>query len=183
MISAHPLFAPRLLSTRALAPGVRLLRFASWPGFAFTPGQFVVLLFSDEPKIRRAYSLCSAPAEAGAYFEIAVASAGDFSERLIALRPGAEGHLVARGPFGKWTWDGSGHAVLASSGTGIAPFRAMALLDQGKVTLCYSATAQSELLFHDEYETWRKSGVDVKRRMGNALWQGRYKSGNSASFD
>ncbi len=161
---AHPEFAPRLISAREAAPGVRLFRFASWPGFAFTPGQFVMLHFSDDPKTWRAYSVCSDPARAGEYFELAVGMVGAFSDRLGALTAGAESGLVARGPFGRWTWDGSGHAVLVSGGTGITPFRAMALLGKGKTSVFYTAKTAADLLFSDEYDDWRARGATVVAR-------------------
>lgn len=160
----HPEFSPELLAARDLAPGVRLFRFASWPGFAFTPGQFLMFHFADDPKTWRAYSVCSAPSAAAEYFEVAVGMVGAFSDRLGALRPGTEGGLVARGPFGKWTWDGTGHAVLVSGGTGITPFRAMALLGKGKASVFYTAKTAAELLFRDEYDAWRSRGATVVAR-------------------
>lgn len=165
MKPVHPSFAPRLISTRELAEDVRLFRFVSPPGFRFVPGQFLMFHFEDDPKTWRAYSLCSAPADAAAYFEVAVGMVGAFSERLGLLAPGGEGRLICRGPFGKWTWEGEGHAVLISGGTGITPFRAMALQSKGRVTVCYSARTAEHLLFHDEYNAWEKKGAAVFPRV------------------
>lgn len=161
----HPTFSPRLLEARGLAPEVRLFRFASPPGFAFIPGQFLMFHFEDDPKTWRAYSVCSAVSDAGTFFEVAVGMVGPFSERLGLLRPGAEQGLVCRGPFGKWTWDGTGHAVLLSGGTGITPFRAMALLGKGRVTVCYSSRTADTLLFRDEYHLWEQKGAAVFPRV------------------
>jgi ferredoxin-NADP reductase len=167
----HPTFSPRLLSARDEVPGVRLFRFASPPGFAFTPGQFLMFHFADDPKTWRAYSLCSAPARAPEHFEVAVGMVGAFSERLGLLTPGAEAGLVARGPFGKWIYDGSPeHAVLVSGGTGLTPFRAMALHKAaggaaGRLTVCCSARTPDQLLFRSEYSDWLKAGVDVVARI------------------
>lgn len=172
----HPTFSPKLVSARDLSEGVRLFRFASPPGFAFIPGQFVMFHFADDPKTWRAYSVCSAVADAPRFFEVAVGMVGAFSDRLGALKPGDEGGLVCRGPFGKWTWDGTGHAVLLSGGTGITPFRAMALLGKGRVTVCYSARTANTLLFREEYELWRKKGAKVFPRVTRPLegedWSG-----------
>lgn len=156
--TVHPEFRPKLLSARDLAAGVRLFRFASWPGFAFVPGQFLMFHFADDPKTWRAYSVCSAPRDGAAFFEVAVGMVGPFSDRLGTLKPGEENELVLRGPFGKWVWDGSGHAVLISGGTGVTPFRAMALDGKGKFTLFYSAKTEETLLFRDEYDVWKKNG-------------------------
>lgn len=160
--TVHPEYRPRLLSARGLAPGVRLFRFASWPGFSFTPGQFLMFHFADDPKTWRAYSVCSAVADQGEFFEVAVGMVGAFSDRLGALTPGADGGLVVRGPFGKWTWDGTGHAVLIGGGTGVTPFRAMALLGKGRFTLFQSAKTAEATLFRDEHDAWRKSGGRVE---------------------
>lgn len=163
--TVHPEFRPLLLEARDEAPGVRTFRFASWPGFAFIPGQFLMFHFADDPNISRAYSVCSAPSASPDYFEVTVGMVGAFSERLGALKPGAEGGLVVRGPFGRWTWNGDGHAVLVSGGTGITPFRAMALLGKGRVTLCCSSKTADSLLYKNEYDGWRKNGVNVNDRV------------------
>lgn len=162
---AHPTFSPILLSARDEAPGMRTFRFASWPGFVFIPGQFLMFHFAEDPKTWRAYSVCSAPGAANDYFEVTVGMAGAFSDRLGALEPGQPAGLVVRGPFGKWTWNGEGHAVLVSGGTGITPFRAMALLGKGKVTICCSAKTPDGLLYKNEYDDWKKMGVSVNARV------------------
>ncbi|MDE2492171.1 MAG: FAD-dependent oxidoreductase [Elusimicrobia bacterium] len=167
-MTKSPAFAPRLLSSRAESPDVRTFRFASPPGFAFVPGQFLLLHFEDDPRTWRAYSLCSPPARAAEWFELTVGTVGAFSARLGALRPGAESGLAARGPFGRWTYDGSpARAVLVSGGTGLAPFRAMIAhaLDRGaaaRLALRASARTPSRLLYRAEYDAWRRAGVDVR---------------------
>lgn len=176
----HPTFWPKLLEKREEAPGVRTFSFAAPAGFRFVPGQFLMFHFADDPKTWRAYSLCSSPLDAGAFFEITVGMVGEFSDRLGALKPGQEGGLVARGPFGKWTYDGSPeHAVLVSGGTGLTPFRAMCLLKAGdklasRLTVCYSAKTEADLLYRREYEAWRAAGVNLHVRTtradGGARW-------------
>lgn len=168
---AHPTFWPVLLAARDEAPGVRTFRFASPKGFAFTPGQFLMFHFADDPKTWRAYSLCSSPHAAREYFEVTVGMVGAFSERLGAVKPHAEGGLVVRGPFGKWIYDGSTpHAVLVAGGTGVTPFRAMCLLRDemgiaNKITLCVSAKTPEGLLYRAEHEEWRKNGINVKEKI------------------
>jgi ferredoxin-NADP reductase len=163
--AVHPTFSPVLLSARDEAPGVRTFRFASPKGFAFTPGQFLMFHFADDAKTWRAYSLCSSPHAAGEHFEVTVGMVGAFSERLGGLKPGQEGGLVVRGPFGKWIWNGDGHAVLVSGGTGITPFRAMALLGKGRLTICCSAKPPAGLRYTNESAGGRKTGVNVNDRV------------------
>jgi len=170
-------YEPVLLSARDEAPGVRTFRFAAWPGFQFTPGQFLMFHFADDVKTWRAYSICSAPDVSHEYFEVTVGMVGAFSDRLGMLEPGREGGLVVRGPFGKWTWGGEGHAVLVSGGTGITPFRAMAMLKKGKVTICCAAKTPETLLYKNEYDGWRKNGINVNERVtqpgAGTYWEGR----------
>jgi ferredoxin-NADP reductase len=168
---AHPTFAPKLLAARPEAPGVSTFRFASPAGFAFTPGQFAMFHFEDDPKTWRAYSICSSPAKAAEFFEVTVGMVGPFSDRLGKLTPGGEHGLVVRGPFGKWIYDGSiPHAVLISGGTGITPFRAMCAhkIDSGsagRLTVCYSAKTPDDLIFQGEYGAWKEAGIAVHPRI------------------
>ncbi|HXT01023.1 MAG TPA: FAD-dependent oxidoreductase [Elusimicrobiota bacterium] len=179
----HPVFSPTLLNTREEAAGVRTFRFAAPPNFSFVPGQFVMFHFQDDPKTWRAYSICSSPMKAAEHFEVTVGMVGAFSDRLGALTPGGEHGLVARGPFGKWIYDGSlNHAVLISGGTGITPFRAMCALkrDGGKaglLTVCYSAKTPDDLIFRGEYAAWKEAGIVVHPRItrpqdAKAPWNG-----------
>ena len=167
----HPTFRPVLLSANDAAAGIRLFRFASPTGFRFTPGQFLMFHFVDDPKTCRAYSLCSSPTMSEASFEVTVGMVGEFSARLGALKPGQEGGLVVRGPFGKWVYDGADpHAVLVSGGTGLTPFRAMCRMKieqdlAGKITLCCAAKTPEDLLYKDEYDGWRQNGTNVKERV------------------
>ncbi len=164
-------FAPRLLCARAEIPGVTTFRFASPAGFSFAAGQFATFRFEDDPKTWRAYSFCSSPAKAAQFFEITVGLVGAFSDRLGGLTPGGAHGLVARGPFGRWTYDGSPpHAVLVSGGTGIAPLRAMCALKTdggkaGRLTLCSCARTPEALIFKDEYREWEEAGISVHPRI------------------
>jgi ferredoxin-NADP reductase len=167
----HPTFAPKLLAARAEIPGVTTFQFSSPAGFSFIPGQFVMFHFEDDPKTWRAYSVCSSPAKGAEHFEVTVGMVGAFSDRLGKLSPGGEHGLVARGPFGKWIYDGrASHAVLVSGGTGITPFRSMCALKMdggrvGRITVCYSAKTPNDLIFREEYRAWQAVGIAVHPRV------------------
>ncbi len=161
-------FAPILLETRAETAEVRTFRFASPPAFNFVPGQFLMFHFKNDPKTWRAYSLASSPLRGDDYFEITVGMVGAFSDRLGALQPGIAHDLIARGPFGKWVYDGlAEHAVLVGGGTGLAPLRAMCLLKadgarEQRVTLVCSAKTPATLLYRNEHPAWRKAGIEIQ---------------------
>lgn len=187
----HPTYWPVLLEARDEAPGARTFRFASPAGFRFTPGQFLMFHFADDPKTWRAYSICSSPLAESEYFEVTVGMVGAFSERLGALKPHAEGGLAVRGPFGKWVYDGSArHAVLVSGGTGLTPFRAMCLLKIGmhndnRITVCCAAKKPEGLLYRSEYEGWRHNGINVNEKItqpgAGTNWDGEIGRWNAGS--
>ncbi|MEK7388167.1 MAG: FAD-dependent oxidoreductase [Elusimicrobiota bacterium] len=163
MSAAPQVFWPRLLNATPLGPRLKLLRFSSWPKFEFSAGQFLMLSFPDAGETWRAYSLCSSPADAASFFEIAVAEGGGFSKRLFALTPQAQDQIRARGPYGGWTWRGEGHAILVGAGSAIAPFRSMTLLGKGRITLFISADSSQDFYFSQEYGSWKATRVHQRQ--------------------
>ncbi len=135
------------------------------------PGQFLIFHFTADTKASRAYSLCSSPAAAGEYFEVTVGRGGEFAEYFDALKPGSDAGLVARGPFGKWVYDGSiSHAALVSGGAGLSPFRAMCLFKSerklaAKMTVFCAAKTPEDFLYKNEYDDWRNNGIDVNEKI------------------
>jgi NAD(P)H-flavin reductase len=92
--------------------------------------------------------------------------------------------LLIRGPFGsQWPLDAcfGQDVVLAAGGLGLAPLRPVIYeivrnRDQyRRVTLIYGARTPSELLYSQQYEAWRRGGIDVRTivDLGDAQWIGR----------
>lgn len=167
--SVPPPFSTRLLSAREETREARTYRFEVPETFSFVPGQWLMFYFADALGEGRAYSMCSSPLDKG-WVEVTVSQAGAFTDRLKTLKPGDA--LIARGPFGKWTFDEKApKSVLVSEGAGVAPFRSMCLYAAAKgagrgVTLLCSAAAEDLLLYGGEYAKWREAGITIKAKAG-----------------
>jgi NAD(P)H-flavin reductase len=144
------------------------------------PGQFVeVSIFGvGEAPI----SISSSPSRSNGTFELCVRSAGDVTNALHALGPGAA--IGVRGPFGHgFPVDKMrGKDVLfAPGGLGLAPARSLInqVLDErgsfGRVIILYGAKNPKELLFRDELAAWAKrSDVELHVTVDRAdeTWPG-----------
>jgi predicted ferric reductase len=116
------------------------------------PGQFFrwrfltrSLWWSSHP-----YSLSAAPGKG--VLRITVKDLGDHSEALASLRPGTR--VMAEGPFGAFTSQGSDRGVLLlAGGVGITPLRAMFSSLPGPVTLIYRASSEQDIVFREELDS------------------------------
>lgn len=157
-------FSARLLGSTRETAEVRTFRLEVPGDFTFTPGMWVMLHFPDDPGTSRAYSMSSSPLEKG-YIEVTVGRAGEFTERLFSLAPGAA--LGLRGPYGKWLFrDDIKEAAFVSGGTGVSPFRSMVRYALGKglptrMSLFHCMDHTGEVLFAAELEEFRRKGVRV----------------------
>jgi ferredoxin-NADP reductase len=151
-------FIAKLLETREIAPEVRHFTFeAALERLDFSPGQFLMLEARVAGRmVQRAYSVASPPA--GNRFELCLnrVREGVFSPYLFDLRPGAVVKL--RGPYGSFGWaEPPGDSVLAATGTGIAPFRAMlperlAADERHGYTLILGVRYEHGILYREEFE-------------------------------
>jgi ferredoxin--NADP+ reductase len=93
--------------------------------FPFEPGQFVNLgLDIDGTRVKRAYSLASAP-DAAPEFYVSAVPGGQFSERLANLEVGSPVELEtsAQGFFSlRWLPESATELWLLATGTGLGPF-------------------------------------------------------------
>ena len=76
-----------------------------------------------------------------------------------------------RGPFGsRWPMEAckGQDVVIACGGIGLAPLRPVIYhiirhrADYGRVILLYGARTPGDLLYADEYDAWRKAGIEVQ---------------------
>jgi NAD(P)H-flavin reductase len=111
-----------------------------------------------------------------------VRSVGAATRRICATEPGEQ--LGVRGPFGNgWplTEARGGDVVVVTGGIGLAPLRpAIEELvanrdDYRAVVVLYGARSPDEMLFFDQLQDWRESGIDVKYTVdaGTGEWEGR----------
>mgnify|MGYP001031662241 FL=1 len=138
-------FRTHLTARRLLAPDAFELSLARPRGFTFTPGQRVRVSLAGA---ERDYSIASAPAEKLIRLCIRRVEKGTLSARLAEMAVG-EG-LAFSGPHGYFIFRPSARqAVFVATGTGIAPFCAMAAAGTSGFILLHGAATEQELFYRD----------------------------------
>jgi ferredoxin--NADP+ reductase/benzoate/toluate 1,2-dioxygenase reductase subunit len=111
-----------ILGRRDLSPSVFTLRLDK-NGFTFEPGQYAFINLPGDENVRE-YSIYSSTDDPFLELLIKEVSDGFISKKLRKLNPGDK--LELEGPYGFFTINKSFHSspplLLASTGTGIAPF-------------------------------------------------------------
>ncbi|MGH8494977.1 MAG: FAD-binding oxidoreductase [Gammaproteobacteria bacterium] len=122
-------FPLRLESARMVTPSILHLEFrrADGEAFEFVPGQFINIHFEhDGQPVHRSYSVANSP-EGSDTIQIAVSPVqeGRATRLLFGLKPGDE--VAGSGPYGRFVLrdDPPCRYVLAGTGTGVTPYRAM----------------------------------------------------------
>ena len=124
----------RVIRNEYITPTVYELKFVSEPDFAFEAGQFISIIVPGMgPKgrdLRRAYSIASAPKIRPYELCVKLVNEGPGSNYLADLKAGDT--FKAMAPYGDFVYKtlASRHVVFLSTGTGIAPFRAMIFSDR-----------------------------------------------------
>lgn len=149
-------------SFKMLTPSVYELGFETEPPFHFEAGQFIsVVVPGAGPKgrdLRRAYSIASSPEMRPVELCIKLVEDGPGSNYLYKLRP--DDCFKGFVPYGDFTYEAKSgrHALFISTGTGIAPFRAMVLSEAYKKNPPLSATCllgvrtEDEILYERDFE-------------------------------
>jgi NAD(P)H-flavin reductase len=132
----------------------------------FWAGQFAMVYLFGVGEIPVSISGC--PLGGDDTLTFTVRSVGAVSDALCRARAGAV--VGIRGPFGtSWDVDDAvgGDLLFVAGGIGLAPLRS-ALLEAlavrgrfGRITVVAGAKSPGELLFTDEYESWRARGAQV----------------------
>jgi len=146
--------------------------------YRFLPGQFNMFYVPTAGEV--AISISSDPEETNKLGHT-IRAAGNVTQALARLGIGDQ--LGIRGPFGSsWPMEEckGNDVVLACGGVGLAPLRPAiySILNHrseyGRVILLYGARTHSDLLFADEYESWRQRGLEVELTVdvGHPDWQG-----------
>jgi NAD(P)H-flavin reductase len=164
-----------------LTPTVYELGFDTEPKFDFEAGQFIsVVVPGAGPKgrdLRRAYSIASAPEVRPVELCIKVVEDGPGSNYLYKLRPNDE--FKGYAPYGDFTFEPKAgrHAFFISTGTGIAPFRAMVMSEAYRKATPVSAKCiigvrtEEELLYQKDFDELPVEWISaVSQPSGN--WKG-----------
>jgi NAD(P)H-flavin reductase len=146
---------------------------------AFSPGQFSMLYAFGTGEVPISVSGGGGPGERLGHTVRAVGAA---TSALCATETGAQ--VGVRGPFGT-SWPlaeaEGGDVVVVTGGIGLAPLRLavkhlIANRDSYReVSLLYGARAPDEMLYAEELQEWRESGIAVATTVDSAPgdWHGR----------
>jgi benzoate/toluate 1,2-dioxygenase reductase component len=136
-------FATRILARRPLSAKAFELVLARPEGFRFAAGQRIGLRLDDA---ERDYSLASAPADPEIRLCIRGVAGGAVSPQLEHAPIGTP--LSFEGPHGYFAFAPSARPpVFVATGTGVAPFRAMAAAGAGGYILLHGVDAPEELYY------------------------------------
>ena len=147
--------------------------------YTFQPGQFNMVYV---PGFGEAAISISSDAEDQTLIGHTIRFVGNVTRAVSKLKVGDVVGL--RGPFGT-AWpihEMEGKDVfIACGGIGLPPLRPVLYhimknrSKYGKVTLLYGARVPSDLMYTNEYETWRNAGIDVQVTVdrGDSNWTGR----------
>jgi len=147
-------------------------------GYRFRPGQFNMLYVPGYGE--SAISISSDPQD-HATLSHTVRAAGNVTKALSRHQVGD--CIGLRGPFGSaWPVDAcrGKDVVLACGGIGLAPLRPVIYhilshrSDYGRVMLLYGARAPGDLLYTEQFDTWREAGIEVEVTVDRAQpeWRG-----------
>jgi CDP-4-dehydro-6-deoxyglucose reductase, E3 len=149
-------------SFRMLTPTVFEVTFETQQPLSFAAGQFIsVVVPGAGPKgrdLRRAYSIASAPDVYPIELCVKLVEGGPGTNYLYQLRPGDTFRGYA--PYGDFVYHAreGRHACFISTGTGIAPFRAMVQSKEFQASPPASTTCllgvrdEAELLYMEDFE-------------------------------
>jgi ferredoxin-NADP reductase len=138
-------FTVRVLANRRLSANAFELTLAKPPDFTFLPGQRLRL---ETAGAQRDYSIVSAPSETVLRLCIRRVAGGRLSARLA--HAGADEPVTVTGPHGYFTFKASARpAVFVATGTGIAPFCAMAGAGVSGFTLLHGVETPADLYYRD----------------------------------
>jgi CDP-4-dehydro-6-deoxyglucose reductase len=156
-----------LISKKSLTVDVIEFRFRPEPEFTFQPGQFISIVIPGRGPggrdLRRAYSIASAPElRQGSHSEfdlcVKLVEGGPGTQYLNGLKIGEK--FTGMAPFGDFVYHSKAgrHAVFIATGTGIAPFRSMALSKgfqnqpPASARLLFGARNEGDLLYTEELQ-------------------------------
>lgn len=149
-----------IISNQKLTPTVFELKFELDQPMSFRSGQFISIVIPKASKsgkdLRRAYSIASWPEKHPLELCIKKVEGGPGTTYLSSLKPGDSFQGFA--PYGDFVFKTTSdrHACFISTGTGLAPFRAMIQSNEFKksppksTTCLFGVRSEDELLYQNE---------------------------------
>jgi len=154
-----------LLKTAQEAPEIKSFYFEPAEGrFDYKPGQVLSIILDPlrPAELAREFSIASSPTEDFILISMRMLVGSKFKSYINCLSPGAK--ILAEGPYGDFTLpeDTSRPLLFIAGGIGVTPFRGMMkyVADMAlpfTVTLLYSARTPEEILYKNDWQTFRKT--------------------------
>lgn len=173
---ARPTYPATLLAKHQLSQNTVQLDFRVEGDFQFIAGQFIQFLIDlDGKQHKRSYSIANSPEafQQSGHLEIAISFVDDgLASNLFAqAEPGLK--LDISGPFGILTApeSHSGKLVLAGTGTGLAPYRAMIpnlreLAQQGtEIVVIMGVRSRADLIYETEFRQFADNSESIEYRV------------------
>jgi len=162
------------------APKVKTFRVEIPSTISFYPGQFFMVRFADDEKLKRAYSIASSPTDG--YMDITMDLVGEFTTKLFACK--TEDYLMFKGPYGKFYFNDEirNKLVLVGGGLGITPLRSIIRYCNekklsNKINLIYSVRTPDAIVYREELEEVENPNYNyvftVTRPTSETKWDGR----------
>lgn len=177
-------FKGRLKSKILLAEDTYDFVFQMDEKLEFEAGQFLYVTVQDgqQPPLRRAYSICSAPYEDDVKLCIKIVPGGRATTWFLQLEEGTEIDFLA--PLGHFTFkkDSPREALFIATGTGLAPLMSMITeelkkADKRKMTLLFGVRHEEHLFYENQLKELSKTHTNFTpfitlSRPNNENWQG-----------
>jgi ferredoxin-NADP reductase len=153
----------QVTETQWLTPTVVGIRFEPNKRFAFEAGQFLSLIVpgteKSEKPARRIYSFSSEPEQAGYQLCIKVVPGGIGSNYMASLKVGHT--FKATAPYGDFLYEPAkgNHVCFIATGTGVAPFRAVAMGERfsesppPSALMLFGARTEDEIVYPGFFES------------------------------
>jgi len=164
-------------------PEVKTFRVERGSEISFSPGQFFMVKFDDNPKLQRAYSISSSPTDKG-FMDITMNLVGEFTNKLFKSNVGD--YLIFKGPFGKFYFDEDmkNDLLLICGGLGVTPMRSIIRYCNGKglqnkMKLIYSIRDPDSIVYKGELEKFKEKNPNysyiptITRPKPEDKWGGR----------
>ena len=175
MLNPYQPITAKIVEIQDKTPNVRLFELQPSVKFNFQPGQIILAGqtgFGEAP-----FAICSNPENKN--IEICVRKAGRLTNKLHELKK--KDTIQIRGPYGNgWPINKDKNLLLVVGGLGLIPLRSLILNKDkilgknNKIQIFYGTKHPNEFLFKDEFDTWRKNGIDLQLTIDKSCpeWNG-----------
>lgn len=176
MLNPYKTTEAKIISVKQETDTIKLFKIKIAQSINFKSGQFFLLSypgFGEGP-----FAPCSVPGEQKE-IEFAIRKVGNLTNKLQQLNK--SDNLWLRGPYGYGWFDKSSNKsnlLLVAGGMGIVPLRPVILEKINdkdiKIQVFYGAKNPQELLLKDDYNDWKKAGIDLQLTVDQKLpnWLG-----------